>query len=71
MADAVRTEETTRYIVHTLQTPTNWVEVSKTLSMIRNELAGTAEYDDTVTVSVREDQIRFTFDAKLLKYGPA
>jgi hypothetical protein len=63
MADATRRDEVTRRRIYTLHSPTNWVEVSKTLSWVKQDLEalGIKEYDDTVTVEAWDDEIRFSF----------
>lgn len=55
--------QTVKEIVYTLPTPTNWVEVQKTLSGIKADLEnrkvpGTV-FDDAVRVESDEDGIRF------------
>lgn len=64
MADWTRREETKRAIVYSLPNPTNWVEVAKVFSAIRQEISErAASYDDTVTVTHADDEILVTFDA--------
>lgn len=62
--------EYSRRVVHTarveyfLPNPTNWAEVGKVYSAIKNELTGDsrADYDDTVTVEGRDDELVFSFE---------
>jgi hypothetical protein len=67
MAEAVRSEKHNRSIVYRLPTPAPWAEVSKTLSMIAQELAHRRVYDDEVMVTCGDDELLFTFDAALLE----
>lgn len=61
MAEVKWHTEITTQTVYTLLTPTNWVEVGKALSIIRQHVkdAGRTEWDDLVTVEVGDDEIRF------------
>jgi len=63
MADyATRTVTTVRQEV-TLNSPTNWTEISKALSHIRNQRPDDGqEYDDTVTVTATDGEIVFSWE---------
>lgn len=61
MADYTRRDITTVERRYELPSPTNWVEIEKVLSAIKNDLAGQRTYDDTVRVEAWDDEIRFTY----------
>lgn len=63
MASYYKTKKIITEINYVLETPTNWVEVSKVFSAIKQDLnsAGYKEFDDTVKVESQEGQMVFTY----------
>lgn len=61
MADHSWHVEVTECLVYTLSLPTNWVEVQKVISAVRQHLVGVGvgESDDVVTVEGTGDELRF------------
>ena len=71
MGDATRQEKVTREFVWRLATPSNWVDISKTLSWISSDLLPNArQYDDIVRVTVGDDEVIFTVDEQWLLPDP-
>jgi len=65
MARYERREVTTVTVEYTLKTPTNWVEVSKLLAGIRQDMIADGidvDWDNIVTVDVGDDTIIFTYE---------
>lgn len=62
MADWERHEETTKRVIYSLPSPTNWAEVAKVVAAIRSDLGEEkSRWDDVVTVEAWDDQIRFSY----------
>lgn len=62
MADFSRREVPQKVRVeYTLESPTNWVEVTKVLAVLRQESTPLG-YDDSVHVEARDDEIVFWFE---------
>lgn len=66
MASFTRREKKISRVEYALTTPTNWAEIGKVLAALRSELPPElAQWDDTVTVNVGDDEIVFTYDTEV------
>jgi hypothetical protein len=64
MADMTIRDETTTRRIYTLQSPTNWAEVSKVLGALQQDedRRKRGDWDDAVIVEAWDDEIRFSFE---------
>lgn len=65
MADYDRRMVTTATVEYGLKTPTNAVEISKVLAGLRQEIPDEQLFDDTVTVTTRDEEIVFSYVASV------
>lgn len=74
MADHTSYVETTVRVVYRLPSPTNWTEVGKVESAIRQDMVDRGvdpKWDDAVTVEAGDDEILFWFALPPTKQVPA
>lgn len=71
MADYTRRDITTTRRIYVLPSPTNWVEVEKVLSALKQdkERQKVGTFDDTVTVEAFDDEIHFSFEIERQSAG--